>query len=155
MAIVVNLNDQQWLVDVGFGDGPISPLKIKVGEVQMDYTRYWRMDADPDENFILKVSNDASLFTTKYLFTTEEKQLIQFLEMCEYHQNSTDSPFTQKKLISLLTNNGRITLTDRHLKIHELGTSSEKSILHEDEFLSKLEHHFGITSRQLIPRDEQ
>ncbi|WP_436514475.1 arylamine N-acetyltransferase family protein [Ekhidna sp. To15] len=155
MAILVNLNDHQWLVDVGFGDGPVSPLKISIGEVQMDYTRYWRMDTDPDENIILKVSGDTNYYESKYLFTTEEKQLIQFLEMCEYHQNSADSPFTQKKLATRLTANGRVTLSDRHLKILELGEISEMDILHEDEFLSKLEQHFSISHQQLIPKEEQ
>lgn len=153
MAIIVSLDDQQWLVDVGFGDGPISPIKINVGDVQMDYTRYWRIDTDPDENLILKVSNDNSYYKTKYLFTTVEKQLIQFMEMCEYHQTSVDSPFTQKKLVTRLTNNGRVALTDRKLKILDLGEVSEAGILHEDEFLSKLEHHFGISYRQLIPKE--
>ncbi|WP_462253810.1 arylamine N-acetyltransferase family protein [Ekhidna sp.] len=153
MAIVVNLDNDQWLVDVGFGDGPISPIKISK-EIQMDYTRYWKLDTDPDENFILKVSNDTSYFKTKYLFTTEEKQLIQFMEMCEYHQNSAASPFTGKKLISQLTANGRVTLTDKKLKILELGEVVETDIMHEDEFLSKLQHHFGITHHQLIPKVE-
>ncbi len=150
LVILVNLDDHQWIVDVGFGDGPISPLKIDKN-VQIDYTRYWRIDSDPDENLILKVSNDTSYFKSKYLFSTDEKQLIQFMEMCEYHQKSPDSPFTQKKLITQLTPNGRVTLTDRKLKILELGEVVETEILHEDEFLSKLEHHFGITHRQLIP----
>ena len=153
MAIIVNLGEEQWLVDVGFGDGPISPLKIVEKEVQMDYTRYWRIDTDPDENLILKVSNDTSYYTTKYMFTTEEKQLIQFMEMCEYHQTSAASPFTQKKLITQLTTNGRVTLTDRTLKILELGEVEEQDILHEDEFLSKLEHHFGIMHLQLFPKE--
>lgn len=153
MAIVVQLENEKWLVDVGFGDGIISPLKIKVGEVQMDYTRYWKIDTDPDERLILKVSNDTSFYKTKYRFTIEERQLIQFIEMCEYHQKSAESAFTQKKLVTQLTPNGRITLTDRKLKILELGESRESDIMHEDEFLSKLENHFGISSQQLIPRE--
>ncbi|MEO9482900.1 MAG: arylamine N-acetyltransferase [Ekhidna sp.] len=152
MAIVVALDEELWIVDVGFGDGPISPLKIQVGVVQMDYTRYWRIDTDPDENLILRVSNDTSYFKSKYLFTTEEKQLIQFMEMCEYHQTSVDSPFTQKKLISQHTNNGRVTLSDRTLKITSLGETHEEDIMHEDEFLSKLDHHFGISYKQLLPK---
>lgn len=155
MAIVVTLGEDEWLVDVGFGESPTSPLKIIKGVVQMDYTRYWRMDTDPDENFILKVSGDTSNFKSKYLFTTDEKQLIQFMEMCEYHQNSVASTFTQKKLITQLTPNGRVTLTDRKLKVLELGEIVETEIMHEDEFLSKLEHHFGIAHQQLIPRGGQ
>ncbi|MEQ9466857.1 MAG: arylamine N-acetyltransferase [Ekhidna sp.] len=153
MAIVVDLENEHWLVDVGFGDGAISPLRIKPGIIQMDHTRYWRIDTDPDENFILRLSNDTSYFETKLLFTTEEKQLIQFMEMCDYHQTSPASPFTQKKLVTMLEPNGRITLTDRKLKISELGEVHESDIMHEDEFLSKLEQHFGITYHQLIPKE--
>ncbi|MEQ9007550.1 MAG: arylamine N-acetyltransferase, partial [Ekhidna sp.] len=152
MAIVVLLDDEQWLADVGFGDGIISPLKIKVGIVQMDYTRYWKIETDPDENLLLKVSDDTSLYKTKLRFTTKERQLIQFMEMCEFHQTSLESPFTQKKLVTKITANGRVTLTDRKLKITELGKKSDSEILHEDDFLSKLEHHFGISLHQLIPK---
>jgi N-hydroxyarylamine O-acetyltransferase len=153
MAILVFIEDDLWLADVGFGDGIINPLRIKVGEVQMDYTKYWKIEEDPDDNVILKVSRDTSQYESMLRFTTEEKQLIQFIEMCEYHQTAVASPFTQKKLITRLLPNGRVTLTERKLKIHELGEHSESDILHEDEFLSKLEHHFGISFKQLIPKE--
>jgi N-hydroxyarylamine O-acetyltransferase len=151
MAIVVALDDESFLVDVGFGDGIISPLKIIANVIQMDYTRYWKIETDPDENLLLKVSNDTSVFNTKFRFTVEEKQLIQFIEMCEFHQTSPASTFTQKKLVTQLTSNGRVSLTDRKLKIQDLGETRESDIMNEDEFLSKLEHHFGISSHQLIP----
>jgi arylamine N-acetyltransferase len=70
--------------------------------------------------------------------------------MCNYHQESDKSTFTQNKLITQLFSNGRITLTDRKLKIELDGILNEKPIMNEDEFLSKLEHHFGIDSRKLI-----
>ena len=155
MGIIVSIEGEDWLVDVGFGDGPVSPLKIQKGIVQMDYTRYWRIDTDPDENYILKVSDDASHFYTRLHFNLSEQQLIQFIEICEYQQTSSDSPFTQKKLVTQLTPNGRVTLTDRKLKVLELGETKETDIMHEDEFLSKLEHHFGITHQQLIPWERQ
>ena len=152
MAIVVSLNGEDWYVDVGFGDGPTSPLVIKKGQVQVDYTKYWKFETDPDENFILKLSDNTTHFKTRTLFTTKERQLIEFMEICEFQQNSIDSIFTQQKLITQLTKDGRVTLTDRKLKILSLGKVTETPIMHEDEFLSKLEHHFGISHRQLIPK---
>ncbi len=154
MLIVVDFEDDKYLVDVGFGDGLISPLKIEVAKPQMDYTKYWRLDHDPDENFILKVSHDNSYFEPKLLFTLDSKQLIQFMEMCDYHQTSAESAFTQKKLVTQLTFNGRVTLTDRCLKIQDMGQIAEKDIMHEDDFLSKLKHHFDISFQQLLPRNE-
>ncbi|WP_425389649.1 arylamine N-acetyltransferase family protein [Ekhidna sp.] len=152
MVIIVALDEDKWLADVGFGDGIISPLKIEVGKPQMDYTRYWRIDHDADENLILKVSDDNVHFRPKLLFTLDEKQLIQFIEMCDYHQTSPESPFIQKKLVTQLNEAGRITLTDRKLKIDQMGQKKETPILHEDDFLSKLNHHFKISFKQLLPR---
>ena len=117
----------------------------------MDYTDYWRFVEDPDENLLLQVSNDASVFDTKMLLTTDAKEIIQFMEMCDYHQTSPASPFTQKKLVSQLTPEGRVTLTDRNLIVLALGETMETPILNEDEFLSKLQHHFNISYKQLIP----
>ena len=78
--------------------------------------------------------------------------MIEFMGMCDYHQSSPNSFFTGKKLITQLTSNGRITLTGRTLKMNALSTVSEMEILNEDEFLSKLNEHFGISFQQLIPK---
>ena len=155
MVIIVVLSDDKFLVDVGFGQGSITPLRISIGEVQMDYTKYWKMEYDPDENILLKQSTDTTFFKTKLLFTTQERQMIQFMEMCEYHQQSPESIFTQKKLVTKITSTGRVTLTDRKLLIHELGTTKEIDILNEDEFLSKLHHHFDISFNQLTTLEQE
>ena len=151
MAIIVTLEEQSFLVDVGFGRSFSHPKLIKTGVVQMDYTTYWRFEKDPDENFLLQFSSNASNFETKYHFALDEKQIIQFMEMCEYHQTSEDSHFKQGKLITIKTLDGRVTLTDKKLKVLKLGETEELPILNEDEFLSKLEQYFGISYQQLSP----
>lgn len=151
MAVAVDIDGSTWLADVGFGEAIIEPKQIKTNAIQVDYTKYWRFHQDPDENWILQVSNDAQVFDTKYLFTLKSRELIEFMEMCEYHQTSRDSIFTQSKYVTKPTHDGRIVLTDTHLKITTLGTEEESSILNEDEFLAKLDQHFGISFRQLIP----
>ena len=151
MAIIANVDDKNYLVDVGFGNSFSYPKEIQTGAVQMDYTTYWRFDKDPDENLLLQFSSNASNFETKYRFAFEEKQIIQFMEMCEYHQTSEKSIFTQRKLITIKTEDGRVTLTDKKLKILKLAEVEEIPILNEDEFLSKLEQYFGISYQQLSP----
>ena len=152
MITIVKIDDKLILADVGFGDAFSSPKEIDLKKIQMDYTTYWKFEQDPDENYLLRSSDDASYYRTKYRFNLEEKQIIQFLGMCDYHQSSDKSPFTQNKMITIKTKDGRITLTDRKLKILELGEITELDILNEDEFLSKLEQHFSISFHQLIPR---
>ena len=149
MVVIVKFNDKYVLADVGFGNSFTSPKKIRLDHVQMDYTTYWRFEQDADENYLLQRSNDASHFKTIYRFNLEEKQIIQFYAMSQYHQTSGDSWVTQQKLITIKTRNGRITLTDKKLKIEQLGETKEKEILNEDEFLAKLEQYFGISYRRL------
>lgn len=151
MIVIVFFEEGDFLVDVGFGEAFIYPKKIETGVVQVDFTTYWRFDQDPDENHLLKYSFDASNYTTKYRFDLKERHIIQFLEMCDYHQTSPESMFTNKKLITIKTKDGRITLTDKKIKITALGAVSEYPILNEDEFLSKLEQYFSIKRAQLLP----
>lgn len=149
MLIILKQQEKAFLVDVGFGNSFSHPKEIAVGPVQMDYTTYWRFTQDPDENYLLQYSPDTTVFTTKYRFNLEEKLAIQFMEMCEYHQTSPESRFTQGKLISIKTKDGRVTLTDKKLKVLKLGEIQESPILNEDEFLSKLEQYFSISHQQL------
>lgn len=144
MAIVVRLKDGDWLVDVGFGDGFMSPKKLVEGEVQVDYTKYVKLEKDIDDNFFLMISSDGLAYETKYRFTLKQREFIEFIDMLDYHQTSEDSPFTQKKLITQANDKGRITLTDRKLKITHLGETNEEALLNDDEFWSKCEQHFGI-----------
>ena len=69
MAIIVVLDEKDWLVDVGFGDGIINPIEISIGKVQMDYHRYWKIDTDADEQLILKESPDTNFFSSRYRFS--------------------------------------------------------------------------------------
>ncbi len=151
MAIVIKLENEYWLVDVGFRNSYLYPKKIVVNEVQMDYIDYWRIVKDPDENFILQQSNDSTVFYSKYLFTLEERYPIEFIGRCEHHQTSRESQFTQQKLITMVTEKGRVTLTNKKLRINALGKTEETDISNEEEFLSKLQHYFNIGFEQLTP----
>lgn len=152
MAIIVTISEEDYLVDVGFGKGIMYPKKIADGVVQMDYTDYWKVTSEPDDNFLLQVSSDASAFRTKFRFSCDAKEIIQFHEMNEYHQSQPESSFTQKKIITKLTTTGRITLSNSRFQELDLGDKKVNEIGSEDEFLSLLEQHFGITFQQLMPK---
>ncbi len=150
MALIVYVDEGEFLVDVGFGKGIIYPKRISNGLVQMDYTNYYKITKDINDWYFLQASNDASSFNTKYKFLNQSKEMIQFHPMNEYHQSSQDSMFTQRKFITKLTETGRVTLSANKLIEHNLGTLKETPIGNEDEFLALLEQHFGITYHQLI-----
>ena len=69
-----------------------------------------------------------------------------FTKMCDFHQTSKESHFTKQKVISILTQSDRITLTNEQFKI-----SNNKGELIEElnfkgvkKFEELLKKHFAI-----------
>lgn len=143
-AILVYLDDQTYLVDIGFGDLFLEPKLIQPGKVQMDYNKYFRLDKNMDGEYTVLASGDSFEYVSKYVFTKKERQFIEFIDMCRYHQVDERSPFTKKKMITRATPRGRITLTDTKLAATISGKKEEMTILNHDEFRVKLYQHFGI-----------
>ncbi|RJE71369.1 arylamine N-acetyltransferase [Reichenbachiella sp. MSK19-1] len=144
-ALLVYLDDNIYLCDVGFGDSFSSPKVIHPGELQMDYTRYFRIDKNADEDYTLSKSEDSLQFDPQYVFSKKAYQLVEFIDMCHYHQTNPKSHFTKQNIISQAKPDGRIILTDKKLITQRLGEKQEQDILNHDEFCSLLQQHFGIT----------
>jgi N-hydroxyarylamine O-acetyltransferase len=47
----------------------------------------------------------------EYLFQDQPRRIDDFADMCHYHQTSPESSFTQQKIISMPTEDGRITIS--------------------------------------------
>jgi N-hydroxyarylamine O-acetyltransferase len=144
MAMMVSLNQKDYLVDVGFGAGFIYPKELIPDVVQMDFNQYFKLEMDANSKYKLLTSKNGVDYSCKYEFTTLSRTFIQFLDMCDYHQLSAESPFTKAKLITKATDTGRITLNEKELTIDHLGQTTVAPIINEDEFYSKLEQHFSI-----------
>ena len=64
--------------------------------------------------------------------------------MCNFHQTSPESHFTQGKVCSLMLENGRKTLTDKKFIETGNGEKSETEINSEVEFSEILAREFQI-----------
>ena len=144
MALIVNLNNEEYLADVGFGDSFIAPLKFTLDEIQHDENGLFKISkADLSERFILFRSADGKEFIPQYKFNLISRRLNEFDEICLYHQTSPESHFTQKVVCSLATKSGRITLSDLKLIITEKGEKKQEEIS-EKEFYFLLKKYFNI-----------
>jgi N-hydroxyarylamine O-acetyltransferase len=77
-------------------------------------------------------------------FTLVPRRLQEFEAMCEFSQTSPDMLFTQRRLCTLATADGRITLSDLRL-IERVGDRVEERDLDgEDEWRSVLRDRFGV-----------
>jgi len=143
MALIVKL-ENQWLADIGFGDNFLKPLQMVVDKTQKDFYGYFQIIRLDDTHLKLQWSEDGNKFEDQYLFTLQERNLADFNNMCNYHQTSTESHFTQKKVCTIATKNGRITLSDNNLTFTENGQKIKKDIKSELEFKRYLVKYFEI-----------
>lgn len=146
MLLLAMEGDRTWLVDVGFGDFSMRPLRFVPDAVQSDATGDFIIEKDSGEYFrVSRYSASTKQFIPQYIFSTRERTIEDFTPMCVYHQTSPDSHFTQKRLCTIATRTGRVTLTDAKLSVTVNGAKNEFPIHGEREFNDALSYHFGIT----------
>jgi N-hydroxyarylamine O-acetyltransferase len=145
--------DTPWLVDVGWGDGPVEPLRLlDMGEQQRD-GRVYRLCPDTDF-LILEEKLAGGTWLKHYRFNLVAHDLDEFAAMNQYMQSSPDSPFTKKRLCSLLRPGGRITLTGQNLILtHHHGlrgsdVKEERLLSGEEEVRDVLHDEFGIVLKE-------
>jgi N-hydroxyarylamine O-acetyltransferase len=144
LALLVE-SGEPWLVDVGFGDCFLVPLRLdEVGE-QVQGCDGYCIAADGDERTLLRRGNaPARDWAPQYRFTLQSHALVEFATMCHYHQTSPKSPFTRGRVCSRATPDGRITLRDGRLIVTTAGTRSEQALEDEEAQRAALWEHFSI-----------
>ena len=132
-----------WLADVGFGDSFNVPLRLDTPhEQQRDGLRAYRFEQENGFFFLWQRDYDGQ-WARQYCFTLEPRKLADFKPMCEYHQTSPQSSFTQRRVCTLATENGRVTLSEQKLITTEAGERQERSV-DEYEYQSILASRFGV-----------
>lgn len=144
MALIVKINNNNYLTDVGFGDFSFYPLKIKFNKEITDKCGIFKFEKYNRDYNIVKRLNDNNEFIPQYLFSENERTLNDFYDMCIYHQMSPDSHFTGNLICSKLTKNGRTTISGNKLKIYDNGILTEQILKTEKEILYKLKELFNV-----------
>lgn len=143
MAILTRLGDKEYLVDAGFGDFTAEPLEFTLDVEQNDKNGVFLI-RKYDENYFEVVKKDGDLWKSEHIFTTAKRDLPEFAEMCLYQQTSPESHFTKGKVCSLMTENGRKTLTDKKFIETKNGQKNEISVDSEKDFDQILAREFFI-----------
>ena len=143
LAIIVKLDKIKYLVDVGFGEFIFHPLKLEIYTIQSDPRGDFIIEQyDQEYDQVSKIEDKKT--SIEYIFSEKERTLNEFTEMCNYHQTNANSHFTQKKLISKPTKNGRITITGDTLKITENGKIKKNISLNKEDYKKQLFKWFNI-----------
>jgi N-hydroxyarylamine O-acetyltransferase len=136
--------DGPWLADVGFGRHSSYPLRLGSRDEQ----------ADPGGTFRIAETTDGDLDVIRdgqpqYRLEPRPRSLADFEPTCWWQQTSPRSHFTRSLVCSLLTGDGRVTLSDRTL-IRTAGDRREERTLTGDaEALDAYRTWFGIVLDRL------
>ena len=97
-----------------------------------------------DEEYFKVSKKDGGGWKSEYIFKDLKRDLAEFTEMCEFHQTSPESHFTQGKVCSLMTADGRKTLTDKKFIETKNGQKTETDVNSEEDFYLILAREFRI-----------
>ena len=100
-----------------------------------DFTRLWRRETGGEWDRV-------------YRFSWQPRQFSDFAETCLYHQTSPESDFTRKRMCTLPTPNGRVTLSDYRLITTVDGVRTEEELPDEAAFRAVLRDRVRHRSRR-------
>ncbi len=141
LALVVSLPDGSgpWLADVGFGSHSAYPLAFHSREFQHDPCGEFQI-TDTAEGDV-EVVRDGE---PQYRVELRNRELAEFGPTCWWQQTSPESHFTGNVICSLMTADGRISISGRTL-IRTVGESRVEEQLDSDAaVLAAYRDDFGI-----------
>lgn len=144
-AIIVTIGENEFLADVGFGDFSARPLEFVLDSEQADAAGTFVVRRFDDEYFEV-AKRAGGEWKSEYIFKDTARSLSEFAEMCDHQQYSPESHFTKGKLCSIMTENGRKTLTDRTLITTADGERREIAVESEKNFDRILSEEFSISA---------
>ncbi|WP_017239274.1 arylamine N-acetyltransferase family protein [Streptomyces sp. SS] len=140
MALLVETAEgERWLADVGFGDHSHFPLAFDERADQEDPGGVFRITEAADGD--LDVLRDGK---PQYRLEPRPRELADFTAGAWYHRTSPDSHFPRSLICSLLTEDGRITLSGRKLITRAHGERDERELEGEAEVREAYRDLFGI-----------
>jgi N-hydroxyarylamine O-acetyltransferase len=132
-------DDGLWIVDVGFGDHSVYPLRWREGIEHCDPGGSFRLEAAENGSWDLYRNG-----SVQYRIEPNPRVLADFDAMCWYHQTSPCSHFTRSVVCTRRTEAGRMTLRGRRLTITTADGKQETEIEGDTRLLDTYQNVFGI-----------
>lgn len=135
--------DEPWLADVGFGEGFRLPVRLNDAAGQPQGSSAYLIMPDGDYRVLLRRDAGGD-WTPQYRFTLQPRALADFGVRCRFHQASPESHFTQGRICTLATPEGRVTLSGMRLIVTTPAGRTESDLTGEAEYAAALRERFGV-----------
>lgn len=143
LALLVSAGEDRWLVDVGFGDAFIDPIPLADGFARRELAKEVGL-ARRGATWHYQERTGDDGWRDQYLFTEAPRALADFGPRNQWQQTSPESNFTRKRVASLLTEDGRVTLSGQRLIVTASGRRTEEE-LDDAACAALLARRFGIS----------
>ena len=136
---------QRWLVDVGWGDTFQFPLHIDETVPQPQNGRSYRLDPLDGGYLLLWQCERDGTWERQYRLSLQPRRFPDdYLETCVFHQTSPRTIFTRKRICTLATPDGRVTLDQTRLIETGNGQRQETPAEDPEIYRQLLAEKFGI-----------
>lgn len=155
MALMVRLEEVNFLVDVGFGGNTLTaPLSMESNDPQPTSHEWFRIDRSGDQ-FLLSIQIKDE-WLEMYQYGLEEYLLSDYQVISWYLGNHPDSIFTQDLMAAITLPDARYTLKNNQFSIHQKDGSTQKiHIPSLDKLKALLIGEFKINISALAGLDER
>jgi N-hydroxyarylamine O-acetyltransferase len=145
LALGVMLEGACWIVDVGFGESSLAPLRLTPETEQSDGRGQYRFIASGPEWLLQEKLPAQTEWTAAYVFSLTPRALSDFAPRCDELQTSPASIFTHKRICTRATPEGRISLANERLITTTPTGAHEQWLETPAACLAALQTHFNIT----------
>lgn len=143
VLLLVTIDNEKYMVDVGFKDNYLYPIKMVPNLIQENYRNNYKINALGNDKYqLIKIVDNEE--TILYTFTTEEKHLSDFDMRCKYFENTPNTYFTNNPFSAIEREDGKIFITNKKLTTTKGDKIETKDIKSKEEFYCYLEELFKI-----------
>jgi len=142
LALRVDL-ERPWLVDVGFGEGFRLPLRLDDVNAQPQGDSAYVILTEGEYRLLLRRDGGGD-WALQYRFTLAPRTLDEFAARCLFHQTSPESHFTQARICTLATPEGRLTLSEMRFIAKTAAGRAERPLAGAEEYAAVLRERFAV-----------
>ncbi|MEZ5921517.1 MAG: arylamine N-acetyltransferase [Parvularculaceae bacterium] len=141
LVLIVGIKGQNWVGDVGFGDGFIEPQPlrdgaIKVGPLDCELTQL--------DNGWWRYFNDARSGGPNFDFNLEINDETLLEDRCQFLQSDPASPFVQNAVVQRWSNNAHHSMRGRVLRKLTASADTKTLVESADEYVTILKDVFSL-----------
>ena len=141
LILRVDLEDEPWLADVGFGDGPLDPYPIEAGPVRGGMFTY-RLEALPEAWW--RVHNHPAGGGPSFDFQIAPADESTMADRCVWLQTDPQSPFVQNAVVQRHQPDRLLMMRGRTLRVLTADGATDRLIADADDYLATLKADFAL-----------